>query len=67
MGFFAAPPEARMSKAAQTPPEGFKPIEVKPYVDKAWKPIEVNPPAPLIAEAAPVAATPEPATGKKEN
>lgn len=56
-----------MSKAAETPPEGFQPIEVRPYIDKAWVPIEVTPPAPPIAEAAPVAETPEPATGKKES
>jgi hypothetical protein len=54
-----------MSKAAQTPPEGFQPIEVTPYVDETWKPIEVSPPA-APTEAAPVAATPEPTTGKKE-
>lgn len=55
-----------MSKAAETPPEGFQPIEITPYVDKAWRPIEFTPPA-ATPEAAPVAATPEPATGKKEN
>lgn len=53
-----------MSKAAKTPPEGFQPIEVSPYVDKAWAPIEVNPPAP---QAAPVAVVSEPVTGTKEH
>jgi hypothetical protein len=50
-----------MSKAAQTPPEGFQPIEVHPYVDENFEPIEVQ----IPNQAAPVAATPEPTTGKK--
>jgi hypothetical protein len=56
-----------MSKAAQTPPEGFKPIEVNVRPVEGFKPIEVSVPAPPTPQAAPVAATPEPATGKKEN
>ena len=42
----------------------FQPIEVSPYVDKAWAPIEVNPPAP---QAAPVAVVSEPVMGTKEH
>ena len=56
-----------MSKAAQTPPEGFQPIEVTIAPVEGWQPIEVTPPAAPTPEAAPVAATPEPTTGKKEN
>jgi len=48
-------------------PQGFRPIEVTPYIDKGWKPIEVTPPAAPTPEAAPVAATPKPTTGKKES
>lgn len=49
---------------------GFNPIEVEPYVDKAFKPIEVTPYEPVgaPAEAPAKADTKSPDAGeKKEN
>lgn len=50
-----------MAKATTPEPVGaeFTPIEVTPYVDKAWRPIEVPSPA------APVAEIDTPATGSE--
>lgn len=51
-----------MSKAAQTPPEGFQPYQYEPIDPAEFQPFEVTP----YTEAALVADT-TPPSGKKEN
>jgi len=54
-----------MSKAAQTPPEGFQPIEVTtPTAPPGWVPIVIST---LPTPVAPVTEPEKPTTGSKES